>query len=73
MSAAPPDGGDDREMLAFETLTFVPIDRRLVVAQMLSTGERDWLNGYHAEVRAKVAPLVSDAARAWLENACAPI
>ena len=27
-----PAGGDDREMLAFETLTFVPIDRRLIVA-----------------------------------------
>jgi len=71
--AVRPEGGDDREMLAFETLTFVPIDRRLVVTEMLSTGERDWLNAYHAEARAKVGPLVSDAARAWLEKACAPI
>ena len=68
-----PKGGDDREMLCFETLTFVPIDRRLVVAEMLSRGERDWLNAYHAEVRAKVGPLVSEAARGWLEKACAPI
>ena len=71
--AARPEDGDDREMYAFETLTFVPIDRRLIVAEMLSAGERDWLNRYHAEVRTKVGPLVSEAARDWLEKACAPI
>ncbi len=68
-----PDEGDDREMYAFETLTFVPIDRRLVVAEMLSPGERVWLDTYHAEVFEKVGPLVSDAARDWLRAACAPI
>lgn len=68
-----PKGGDDREMLAFETLSYVPIDRRLVVVEMLSAGERDWLNTYHAEVRTKVGPLVSETARDWLDKACAPI
>ena len=73
VEAERPEGGDDREMLAFETLAFVPIDRRLVVAKMLSTGERDWLDAYHGEVLKKVTPLVSDAARNWLTTACAPI
>lgn len=69
-----PEGGDaDREMLAFETLTFVPIDRRLVIAERLSPGERDWLNAYHGEVFAKLGPRVSGPARAWLKAACAPI
>ena len=68
-----PEDGDDREMLAFETLTFVPIDRRLIRREMLSPGERTWLDAYHAEVLEKVARLVSDAARGWLQTACAPI
>ncbi|PIE07212.1 MAG: X-Pro aminopeptidase [Rhodobacterales bacterium] len=73
VEAEPLDGGDDREMLAFETLCFVPIDRRLILPEMLSTGERAWLDAYHAEVLAKIGPRVSDAARAWLEKACAPV
>jgi Xaa-Pro aminopeptidase len=40
---------------------------------MLSGPERDWLNGYHAEVRRLLGPRVSAEARAWLEAATAPI
>ena len=69
-----PTGGDrDREMLRFETLTWVPIDRRLVLADMLSQDERDWVNQYHAQVLARLSEQVSGPARAWLSAACAPI
>jgi Xaa-Pro aminopeptidase len=60
-------------MLAFETLKLAPLDRRLFLTHMLSRGERDWLDNYHAEVLARLAPLVSDATRAWLIQACAPL
>ncbi|WP_065330740.1 aminopeptidase P family protein [Tritonibacter mobilis] len=63
----------DRKMLAWRTLTFAPIDRRLVVPEMLSPGERDWLNSYHAEVNRMIAPRVSAAAAKWLDAACAPL
>jgi Xaa-Pro aminopeptidase len=66
-------GGDEREMLCFETLTFAPIDRRLVVVEALTAAERDWLNGYHAEVLARIGPELEGAARDWLEQACAPV
>ena len=66
-------GGDAREMLDFETLTWVPIDRRLVVAGMLSAAERDWLNAYHAEVAAKLDGALSPSAAAWLAAATAPL
>jgi len=62
-----------REMLAFETLTWVPIDRRLVVAEMLAPDERAWLNAYHAEVARKLAGKVSGPAANWLDQACAPL
>ena len=41
--------GAEKKMLGFETLTFAPIDRKLIEAGMLSPEERDWLNAYHAE------------------------
>jgi Xaa-Pro aminopeptidase len=66
-------GGDDRTQYCFETLTFAPIDRRLIVAKALSPGERDWLNAYHAETLAKLSPRLSAGARAWLEQAAAPL
>ncbi|MEI4470888.1 aminopeptidase P family protein [Frigidibacter sp. MR17.24] len=66
-------GQDAREMLAFETLTWVPIDRRLVLPAMLSAAERDWLDAYHAAVAEKIAPRLSEAARGWLATATAPL
>lgn len=63
----------EREMLAWRTLTFAPIDRRLIVAEMLSHGERNWLNAYHHEVAAKIGPNVSAVAQDWLARATATI
>ena len=65
--------GAEKETLGFETLTFAPIDRRLVVKEMLSPAEIDWLNDYHAQVLEKIGPKLEGADRAWLERACAPI
>lgn len=67
-----PKGGD-RQMLGFETLTFVPIDRRLILAELLTTAERNWLNEYHAKVLEKINNLVSANTLTWLKSACAPI
>jgi Xaa-Pro aminopeptidase len=66
-------GGDDRSQYSFETLTFAPIDRRLIVTSALSSGDRDWLNAYHAETLAKLSTRLSAGARAWLEQAAAPL
>ena len=68
-----PARGDNRAQHDFETLTFVPLDRRLIVTDALSGAERDWLNAYHAEVLAKIGPRLSDKARNWLVSACAPL
>lgn len=73
-AAAPLPGGDDhREMYDWRTLTFVPIDRRLVRADRLTATERAWLDAYHAEILDRVGPRVGDAARDWLIAACAPL
>ncbi|MEL7100179.1 MAG: aminopeptidase P family protein [Pseudomonadota bacterium] len=70
---APPGGDAHREMLCWRTLTFVPIDRRLIDPALLDADARAWLNAYHAEVLQKIAPRVSETARAWLEEACTPL
>lgn len=66
-------GGDARDMLQFDTLTLVPIDRQLIDPDQLSMAERNWLNAYHAEVREKIGPRISDGARTWLQIATAAI
>jgi Xaa-Pro aminopeptidase len=66
-------GGDDRRQLSFETLTFVPLDRRLIVMAALSPGDRDWLDAYHAQTFSLLSQRVSAKARAWLAAATAPL
>ncbi|QTN99147.1 aminopeptidase P family protein [Brucella sp. 458] len=64
--------GGDIPMMGFETLTFCPIDRRLIDKTLLTQEELDWLNTYHAKVRAKLSGHLGDAERKWLEAATAP-
>ncbi|MCA1407894.1 aminopeptidase P family protein [Ensifer sp. IC3342] len=62
--------GGDLPMLGFDTLTYCPIDRRLVLPSLLTDEELGWLNAYHAETRDKLMPLIaSDETRRWLEAA----
>ncbi|QOL80685.1 aminopeptidase P family protein [Pseudooceanicola spongiae] len=61
--------GDARAMLDFETLTFVPIDRRLIDTALLSAEEIDWINAYHVTCRQKVSPRLDGAAAIWLDRA----
>jgi Xaa-Pro aminopeptidase len=65
--------GAEKPLNAFETLTLVPIDRRLIKPDMLTAEETRWLDRYHARVAATLAPLLDPPARAWLEAATAPI
>lgn len=70
--AKPMDGGD-RPMMAFETLTLAPIDRRLIEVGLLSEEERRWLDAYHARVLKEVGDHLDGAELAWLKKACAPV
>ena len=66
-------GGGGRPMMAFETLTLCPIDRRLIDVSLLTVEERDWLDAYHARVHEILADLVDDGTRGWLRAATAPL
>ena len=67
------DSIDGRAMLGFETLTFVPINRRLIEPGLLTAAEREWLDGYHAGLRERIAPLVAEEVRDWLLWATRPL
>ncbi len=72
-AACLPGGDDERTMLGWRTLTYVPIDRRLIVVDMLSGDERAWLNAYHRDVAEKIRPRLGDGAQLWLDAATAPV
>ena len=65
--------GAEKEVLGFETLTFAPIDRRLIEASMLSPQERAWVDAYHAKVVEIVGPQLEGEVRAWLDEVCSPL
>lgn len=67
------EGGAERETMGFETLTLVPIDRRLIVSEMLTPVERDWINDYHKRVYWTLTRNVDSRSSVWLEAATAPI
>ncbi|RYE04119.1 MAG: aminopeptidase P family protein [Sphingomonadales bacterium] len=68
-----PIAGAELPMLAFETLTFAPIERTLILPKLLTQNELAWLNDYHARVLAIVGPQLSGDELQWLEAKCAPV
>ena len=73
-----PEGGE-RPMHGFEQLTLAPLDRKLIDVNLLTPQERQYVDDYHAEVLAKVGPLLADgvqkdeAALAWLKEQTRPL
>ena len=73
VSEPEPIAGGERAMLGFETLTLVPIDRRCIDPTLLSPAAIDWIDAYHARVRAEIGPALPPEDAAWLDAACAPL
>ena len=60
-------------MLAFETVSLAPIDRRLIVKDMLSDEEVTWLNEYHAQLYGTLKNLLEQKEAAWLGEQTRPL
>ncbi|KZM37740.1 aminopeptidase P family protein [Bartonella bacilliformis] len=63
----------DIDMLSFETLTNCPIDRRLILPELLTIQERQWLNDYHTHIYEVSAPYLNKEDRQWLKEATMPL
>ena len=54
------------QFLNFETITYCPIDTRLIESSLLTQVEIDWLNSYHSQVYTELKDRVKGAALEWL-------
>lgn len=61
------------DFLEFETLTLCPIDTRCLLVEHLTQEETAWLDGYHAEVRRRLEPLLEGPALEWLKTRTAAV
>lgn len=57
----------------FEPLTLCPIDKTPICTEMLTPGEKQWLNEYHAYVYTQLSPLLNEEEKAWLAKATSEI
>lgn len=51
---------EDGEFYKFETITYVPIDKKGLDLSMLSKEEIEWINSYHKMVYEKLSPLIKE-------------
>ncbi|MEM0954142.1 MAG: aminopeptidase P family protein [Pseudomonadota bacterium] len=70
-SSVPGEAG--RTMYEFEAITLAPFDRRLIVPELLTDEEIDWLNHYHTRVRETLATHLEGEDLTWLQQATQPI
>jgi Xaa-Pro aminopeptidase len=70
---APPVAGAEKPLNAFETLTLVPIDRRLIALELMTPEEIDWVDDYHTRVAAALAAMLDAQTRDWLNAATASL
>lgn len=68
-----PPQGAEQALLGFETLTLAPIDRRLIVVDMLEDRERAWLDAYHLRVRETLSGALDSGVADWLATATEPL
>lgn len=61
-------GSAEEGTFSFESLTYVPLDKRLIDFSMLSKNEKAWLEEYHNDVFANISPYLSIEENKWLEE-----
>lgn len=62
------------DFLCFETLSLCPIDKQLILPDLMNTVELKWLNDYHALVFHSISPLLQEECTIkWLMMQCEPI
>jgi len=64
----------DKSYLGFEHVTLVPMCRKLIDVNLLTDGEREWLNSYHTEVLEKTKHFFEkdELTMKWLERETQP-
>lgn len=58
----------EREMYGFTPLTMAPIDKNLLIIDLLTKAEKTWLNDYHQKVFDTLSPYLEGDVLAWLKE-----
>ena len=59
---------DYGSFLCFDALTLVPFERSAIIAEELSTKEKEWLNKYHQKLFETIAPYLTEEEAGWLRE-----
>ena len=59
---------DYGSFLCFDALTLVPFERSAIIAEELSTKEKEWINKYHQKVFETIAPYLTEEEAGWLRE-----
>lgn len=64
----------DKPYMGFEHVTMVPYCRSLIDTELLTAGEKEWLNNYHADILEKTKGYFEndELTMAWLKRETAP-
>ncbi|MEB3702747.1 Creatinase/Prolidase, APP and Peptidase_M24_C domain-containing protein [Candidatus Bealeia paramacronuclearis] len=63
-----PTLSEQKPFYGFETITCAPIDRNLIISEMLTASEKDWLNSYHTWVYETLLEFMDASESAWLKS-----
>ena len=64
---------DFGQFYEFETLTFCPFFKDIIVKEMLSESELQWLNDYHKQCEEKIAPHLEGDLKKWFLETVSPL
>ena len=59
--------------MAFEVLTMVPYEKKLIDLKYLDDSEIEQINAYHQWIKEELIGLVDEDAKAYLESATSPL
>ena len=63
----------NRKQMKFENLTYVPIDKNLIIKKLLKKNEVLWLNQYHRQVYNKIKKYMNKNELNLLKKSCSNI
>lgn len=70
VSQDPSDNENKTPWYYFESLTYIPFDKKLIDVRRLDSLQRKWLDRYHQAILAKLAPSLNPEDTTWLKDAC---
>ena len=54
--------------ICFETISWAPIDKDLILGKLLNDFEKNWLNNYHQTVYKKISNYLTYKEKKWLKT-----